>query len=184
MSFSSLLISRLFDVRQFSRPRQLFFKPALVCVLSFIFSPIALAQEQGDLMFRLGAMNFEPSVSSSPVQTPSSGLLAGSGVGFDGNSQVGLSLTYMLSNAIALEAMITAPLKHDLTISGLDQYGLSTTNLGDVKQLPPSFSALYYFRTPAHRLRPYIGAGFTYTKFFDDSLSTQARTELGAEGLE
>ena len=159
-------------------------KLAIGAGILLLLSPMAVAQEQGDLLFRMGAVHLEPSVSSSPVATPSSGLLSNSGIGIDGNSQFGLSLTYMLTNSLAVEGMFTAPFEHDLAISGLEQYGLNTTNLGETKQIPPTFSALYYFGSPSSRLRPYLGAGFSYTKFFDDSLSTQARSELGAEGLE
>ncbi len=160
----------------------LWFLVALCCSLSV--ATVVDAQERGDWMFRMGPMHFDPSVSSSPVQTPSSGLMSGSGIGIDGNSQLGLNISYMLTDSLAVETTISAPFKHDLTISGLDRYGLNTSNLGEVKQITPSFSALYYFRAPASKFRPFLGAGLNYTKFFDDSLSTQARSELGAEGLE
>lgn len=149
-----------------------------------LFIPSAEAAEEGDWLVRLGAMHFDPQSSSRPVTTPGSGALGSSGVGFDANSQVGLSLSYMLSNSWAVEATMSAPFEHDLSISGLDAYGLNTNNLGEVKQVSPGLSALYYFGTANSRFRPYLGAGFNYTTFFDDSLSTQVRSELDAQGLE
>ncbi|MCG8416035.1 MAG: outer membrane beta-barrel protein [Pseudomonadales bacterium] len=153
-------------------------------LLSLVLPLGALAQEQGDWLFRMGIMNFEPSVDSSPVETPTSGLLSGSGIGIDGDAQFGLNLTYMLTNSLALEGTLSAPFEHELAISGLDRYGLTTTALGESKQISPTLSALYYFGAPSDRFRPYLGAGLSYTHFFDDSLSTQARSELGASGLE
>lgn len=152
--------------------------------LGLAMIPAASSQEKGDITFRLGVVNFDPDVSSSPVQSSTSGLLAGSSIDFSNDAQLGLNLSYMISNSFAVEAMITAPFEHDLTISGLNRYGLTTTNIGQTKQLPLAISALYYFGQPGSRLRPYLGAGINYTKFFDDSLSTQARLEMGAEGLE
>lgn len=156
---------------------------ALLAVLVLV-APAVEAAEEGDWLFRLGAMHFDPQSSSRPVTTPGSGALGSSGVGFDANSQLGLSLTYMLSNSWAVEATMSAPFEHDLAISGLDAYGLNTNNLGEVKQVSPGLSALYYFGTASSRFRPYLGAGFNYTTFFDDSLSTQVRSELDAQGLE
>lgn len=160
--------------------------PALAAFLALliVYTPFIDAAEEGDWLFRLGAMHFDPQSSSRPVTTPGSGALGSSGVGFDANSQLGLSLTYMLSNTWAVEASMSAPFEHDLAISGLDAYGLNTSNLGEVKQVSPGLSALYYFGAPGSRFRPYLGAGFNYTTFFDDSLSTQVRAELDAQGLE
>jgi len=160
--------------------------PAIAAILGLLFLciPTLEAAEEGDWLFRMGAMHFDPQSSSRPVTTPGSGALGESGAGFDADSQLSLSLSYMLSNSWALEAMVSAPFEHDLTIAGLNSYGLTTSNLGEVKQVSPGISALYYFGNPGSRFRPYLGAGVNYTKFFDDSLSTQARSELAAEGLE
>ncbi len=144
----------------------------------------AHGQQEGDWKFRLGVISIDPEVSTSPVTTLTSGQLNASGIGFDSDSQVNIGITYMLANNFALEANISAPFEHKLSITGLDQYGLNTSNLGEVKQISPGLSGLYYFGSSTSKIRPYIGAGFNYTKFFDDSLSTQARAELGAEGLE
>lgn len=156
----------------------------LFALAALVVSPTTFAQQDDKWRFRLGAINFYPDVNTSPVTTPSSGQLVGSGVGFDADSQLNISVTYMMSQSFALEANISAPFEHNLSIAGLDRYGLNTTNLGEVKQISPGLSGLYYFGSPSSRIRPYVGAGFNYTKFFDDSLSTQARAELGAEGLE
>lgn len=145
------------------------------------------AQEQGDWILRMGAMGFNPSVNSSLLQSTSesfSAPVSGSVIGVDSNAQFGLSLGYMFSDSWAIEAMTTAPFEHNLTVSGLEQFGLTTYNLGETKQLPPTISVLHYFNLPSSKLRPYLGLGLNYTHFFDDSLSNQARTELGAQGLE
>lgn len=157
---------------------------ALSLLFALAATPTAFGQEEGDWKFRLGVVNIDPEVSTSPVTTLTSGQLNASGIGFDADSQVNISITYMLANNFALEANVSAPFEHKLSITGLDRYGLNTSNLGEVKQISPGLSGLYYFGSSTSKIRPYIGAGFNYTKFFDDSLSAQARAELGAEGLE
>ncbi|MCY4357934.1 MAG: outer membrane beta-barrel protein [Gammaproteobacteria bacterium] len=155
----------------------------LLLVLSAILAQPVQAQEKGDILFRLGAVHFDPGISSSPVNTTSSGFLADSGVAIKGDAQLGFSLGYMLSNSLAVEANVTAPFEHDLYINGLEHYGLNTAKLGEAKQVPPTVSALYYFGSTTSRFRPYIGAGLTYTRFFDHTLATQIQTEFDADGL-
>lgn len=141
------------------------------------------AQEKGDWILRMGAMGFNPGTNSSLLQS-STANISGSTINVDSNGQFGLSLGYMFSDSWALEAMTTAPFEHNLTVSGLEQFGLTTYNLGETKQLPPTISVLHFFNSPSSKLRPYLGLGLNYTHFYDDSLSNQARAELGAQGLE
>ena len=157
------------------------------CIVLFTLlslSPQLSAQEQGDWIMRMGAMGFSPDVGSSLLNSNSAGLIPGSGIDLDSNTQFGLSLGYMLTDSWAVEAMTTAPFEHRLTVNGLEQYGLTTSNLGEAMQVPPTLSVLHYFNSPSSRLRPYLGLGLNYTHFYDDSLSLQSRTEIGAEGLE
>jgi outer membrane protein len=143
-----------------------------------------LAHEAGDLLLRLGAVSVDPDESSSTVSTTATGALAGTSVGVDASTQLGLNLVYMMSDNIGLEVLAATPFEHDLSVAGLDQYGFSTTDLGSTKQLPPTVSALYFFGNSSSTLRPYIGAGINYTTFFSSDLSSSAETELAAHGLD
>ena len=98
--------------------------------------------------------------------------------------QLGLNLVWMWTDSIALEVLAATPFDHDLRVSGLSQYGFSTTDLGSTKHLPPTLSALYFFGNANSMIRPYIGAGVNYTTFFSKDFTSQAASELGANGLD
>ncbi len=148
------------------------------------FVPGVLAHEAGDIIFRVGAAQVAPDESSSVVSTTATGPLAATGVGVDDNTQLGLNLVWMWTDSIALEVLAATPFDHDLKVSGLDQYGFSTTDLGSTKHLPPTLSALYFFGNSSSMIRPYIGAGINYTTFFSKDFTAQAATELGANDLD
>ena len=142
-----------------------------------------LAIEKGDLIVRVGATTVSPEESSSLVSTTATGALNGTAAHVGNDTQLGLNLVYMYSDNIGIEVLAATPFEHDLSVSGLSQYGFSTTDLGSTKHLPPTVSALYYFGPTSSPIRPYVGAGVNYTTFFSESLSTSARTELGGSRL-
>ncbi|ALO46362.1 membrane protein [Pseudohongiella spirulinae] len=144
---------------------------------------IVSAQQAGDWLVRVGAATVAPDESSKVLTTQATGPLAGTGVGVNNNTQVGLNVVYMMSDHLGLELLAATPFEHDLSVDGLSQYNFMTTDLGSTKHLPPTVSALYYFNGPAARLRVYAGAGLNFTTFFSEKLSPQARTELAADRL-
>lgn len=163
-------------------------KSLLTCAIAtatlLASSPTLIAHEAGDLILRVGAANVQPNESSSVIDTIATGPLAGTGIGVGNNTQLGFNLTYMFTDSWAVEVLVSTPFEHDLTASGLAQYGFDTTNLGSTEHLPPTVSALYYFGSSHSKIRPFVGAGINYTTFFEDSLSSSARAELGANDLE
>lgn len=157
----------------------------LIISVAVLFTPAMLsAHESGDWLVRVGATMVEPDESSSLISTAATGALPGTAVGVGNSTQLGLNFVYMWSDNIGLEVLAATPFEHDLSVSGLDQYGFTTTDLGNTKQLPPTFSALYFFGNSNSSIRPYIGAGVNYTTFFSEDLSSSAETELGAHGLD
>lgn len=152
--------------------------------LLVLFPVVSSAHEKGDLILRLGATTVEPDESSSLISTDATGVLAGTKTGVGNNTQLGLNLVYMLSDNIGLELLAATPFEHDLTAKGLSQYGFATTDLGSTDQLPPTLTANYFFGNSSSVVRPYVGIGVNYTTFFDKSLSSQARSELGASSLD
>lgn len=159
---------------------------AVAAVTSLVtgFVPGAVAHEAGDIIFRVGAAQVDPDESSTVVSTTATGPLTATGVGVEDNTQLGLNLVWMWTDSIALEVLAATPFDHDLNVAGLDQYGFSTTDLGSTKHLPPTLSALYFFGSSNSTIRPYIGAGVNYTTFFSKDFTSQAETELGANGLD
>ena len=70
----------------------------------------------------------------------------------------GVTFVYMYSNNIGFEVLAALPFKHEITVDGMGK-------IGETKQLPPTFSAQYYFN-PQSKVRPYVGLGLNYTTFF------------------
>lgn len=157
--------------------------PPLVAGLTLLFSASLLAQEQGDWLLRLGVVNFDPSDSRGVLRADSGTSLGGAAVSMDDNSQLGVTIGYMLTDSWAIEAEASASFKHEISINGLQAQGLTTTSLGDTYLVTPTLSALYYFGPSHSNLRPYIGAGINYTRFFQASVTNQTRSELGARNL-
>lgn len=160
-----------------------FVTSGLVGAVFFATAMPALAIEKGDLIVRVGFTTVSTEESSSLVSTTVTGALNGTAVHVGNDTQPGLNLVYMHSGNIGVEVLAATPFKHDLSVSGLSQYGFSTTDLGSTKHLPPTISALYYFGPTSSPIRPYAGVGVNYTTFFSESLSTSARTELGGSRL-
>lgn len=153
-------------------------------LLALTFPAVALSHEAGDFILRVGAVTVAPDESSSLISTVNTGALAGTKVGVGDSTQLGLNFVYMLTDNIGAEVLAATPFEHDLTAVGLDQYGFATRNLGTSDQLPPTLTFNYFLGDANSTIRPYVGLGVNYTTFFDKSLSSQARNELGANGLD
>jgi outer membrane protein len=152
--------------------------------LALSFPTVAFSHEAGDFILRIGAVSVAPEESSSLISTVNTGALAGTKVGVGDNTQVGLNFVYMLTDNIGAEVLAATPFQHDLTAIGLDQYGFAARNIGSTDHLPPTLTFNYFLGDADSTIRPYVGLGVNYTTFFDKSLSSQARTELGASSLE
>jgi outer membrane protein len=111
-------------------------------------SPSAQAGE--DWMFRVRAAVVSPDASSGPV----------TGLDADNSFSPELDLTYFFTKNIAVEA-IAATTTHTVSLNGAD--------LGDVSVLPPTVTLQYHFN-PEGSVRPYVGAGVNYTRFYDVEL--------------
>lgn len=144
----------------------------------------AMSYEQGDWIVRVGVTSVQPDESSSTISTTATGALPDTAVGVDGDTQIGLNIAYMWSDHIGIELLASTPFEHDIKAKGLDLYGFNTTDLGSAKHLPPTLSAQYYFMEAQSPVRPYVGVGINYTAFFSESLSSDAKTELAANGLD
>ena len=156
----------------------------LAAMLVLLSCTSVTAQEQGDWLLRLGLVNFDPSDSRGLLQSSTGANLNGAFVAMDDNTQLAVTIGYMLTDSWAIEAETSASFKHEIAISGMQTQGLNTGSLGDTYLVTPTLSALYYFGSPRRTLRPYVGAGINYTRFFQGSLGAQTRSELGASNLE
>lgn len=112
----------------------------------------ALAYQPGDVVLRVGAAMVDPAGDGLHV----------TGVGHldtKDNTQLGLSTSYMLTNEVGVAVLAATPFKHDITLNG--------ATIGETKHLPPTVTLQYHIDTGTE-FRPYLGAGFNYTKFFSE----------------
>ncbi|WP_422448256.1 MULTISPECIES: OmpW/AlkL family protein [unclassified Endozoicomonas] len=129
-----------------------------------LLSGAAQAYEAGDFIVRGGLASVNPDVDSgnlyvAGVEQPDSK------VDVNNETQLGLSLTYMIQDNFGIELLAATPFSHKLQGKG----GLS--GLGDfaeVKHLPPTLSVQYYPMGNASAFQPYFGAGLNYTIFFSE----------------
>jgi outer membrane protein len=113
----------------------------------------------GDWLVRVGAVNVSPNDDSGEL----SGV-AGAEVSVDGDTSLGITVGYMLSDRLAIGVLGALPFKHEIKGEG------SIASLGtvaEVEQLPPTVTLQYHF-APDSNVRPYVGAGVNYTTFFSE----------------
>ncbi|MBJ7538355.1 OmpW family outer membrane protein [Marinomonas transparens] len=125
-----------------------------VALVSVLCSSLAFAHDAGDIFVRGGLATVMPNESSDDV--------AGSGeLEIANDTQIGLTLTYMLTDQFGVEVLAATPFTHKVSTAGLGE-------VAEVSHLPPSFMAQYYFGQAGSQIRPYVGAGLNYTVFFDE----------------
>ena len=139
------------------------------------------AYETGDLIVRVGAASVDPREDSEELQINGQSLIdtvqGGFGLdvspataGVDGNTQLGLTITYMLSDDVGLELLAATPFTHDIT-ANLGQVGV--VKAGEVSHLPPTVTAQYYPMGKGSAFQPYVGIGINYTTFFDEDVASE-----------
>ncbi|WP_237386691.1 outer membrane protein OmpW [Xenorhabdus sp. Sc-CR9] len=130
---------------------------ALVLAAATLAPSFTFAHEAGDFLFRAGTATVRPNAGSENV------LGLGS---FDvnNNTQLGLTFGYMITDNIGVELLAATPFQHrvSLPIAG---------EIAEVKHLPPTLMAQYYFSSTENKLRPYVGIGVNYTKFFSEKFN-------------
>jgi len=122
----------------------------------------AMAHEQGDWLFRVGASYIDPKSDNSDI------------VEVDGAAGVTFNISYMLTPNWAIELLAALPYKHDINL-------LSGEEVADTKHLPPTLSLQYHF-LPGATVQPYVGVGVNYTNFFsEDTSGALAGSELNLD---
>ncbi|MBU9858226.1 MULTISPECIES: outer membrane protein OmpW [Rahnella] len=130
-------------------------------VAAAAFPAVASAHQAGDVIFRVGTATVRPTEGSDNV------LGLGS-FNINNNTQMGLTLGYMFTDNIGMELLAATPFQHKVGLQ-------STGTIAEVKQLPPSLMAQYYFGDRQDKLRPYLGVGINYTTFYDTDFNQTGR---------
>jgi outer membrane protein len=151
-----------------------------IVLASLALSGSVMAYEKGDFIVRGGFTNVAPNDDASNIFAGDADL--GVSVNVDSNTQIGLNFAYFVTENINIEILAATPFKHDVNFSVADPLGTGN-QLGEVKHLPPSVTANYYFMDPSSVFQPYIGAGINYTIFFSEKF-TNANKTAGLTNLE
>ena len=130
-------------------------------VAAAAFPSVASAHQAGDVIFRVGTATVRPTEGSDNV------LGLGS-FNINNNTQMGMTLGYMFTDNIGMELLAATPFQHKVGLQ-------STGTIAEVKQLPPSLMAQYYFGDKQDKLRPYLGVGINYTTFYDTNFNQTGR---------
>jgi len=152
------------------------FKLGVLAAAVMVAAPAVQAYEAGDFIGRVGAVTVNPNASSSDLRTGLAGLevVPGAQVDVDSDTQLGLTLSYMLTNQFALGVLGATPFSHDIKGDGAALSG--TGKLGETKHLPPTITLQYFPMPSGSKFQPYVGAGFNYTMFFEEK-TTQKLTD-------
>ncbi|RMN25964.1 Outer membrane protein W [Pseudomonas cannabina] len=147
---------------------------ASVVALAITAPVAAQAYEKGDFIVRAGAAHVQPNEDSGEVRLDGA-RVSGTKATLNGDTQLGLTFAYMLTNHVGIELLAATPFNHTVSVKGLGP-GLDG-KLADVKHLPPTLSLQYYPMEPSSRFQPYAGVGINYTTFFDNDLTSDRKNQ-------
>ena len=151
---------------------KVFRRTAWFLVLGAAFSALpAAAQTAGSVMVRAGATQIKPNVTSGELSPPS---LPNTTASVSSDTQLAGGITYMVTNNIAIDLPLSLPFKHEINGDGAIA---GVGKIAEVKALPITLLGQYRFLEPDAKLRPYVGAGVTYAKFYK-AQSTAALSAL------
>jgi outer membrane protein len=131
----------------------------------------AQAQSAGAIIVHLGATQIKPDVQSGDLSAPS---LVGTKADIRSDTRPTGAITYMWSDNISLDLPLAAGFKHDIVGAGAIE---GVGKIAEVKALPVTLLVQYRLFPAAAPLRPYVGIGPTYAKFYG-ARSTAALTAL------
>lgn len=144
---------------------------AVAAAASLACPGLAAAQSAGSWLVRAGATTIQPHVTSGDLSTPSTPR---SQADIKPDTQPTAGITYMLSDHWALDLPLSAGFKLDVVGAGALA---GAGRLAEVKAMPVTLMLQWRFGAADAALRPYLGLGPTYGRFYD-SRSTAALTAI------
>ena len=152
--------------------------PALIVLSTASFlSTTSFAQTAGQWSYKVGETLVMPKVGSGDLSGPGP-----TGIKLDvGRAYAPIvSGSYMLTDHVAAELILSAPFRHDITGKGTyDGVG----KIASMQMSMPSLFLQYRFQEPTATLRPYLGAGVTYAHFSGATTTTTLDALLGPTSM-
>ena len=124
-------------------------------------SAAASAQSAGTWSARVGFLNITPQVTSDDLTPPS---FPGTKANASGDTQLAGGVSYMLTDHVVIDVPLALPYHNNLTGAGAIQ---GVGKIGSVESLAMTVFVNYKFMEPGAQVRPYVGFGLTYAKFFN-----------------
>lgn len=135
----------------------------LLATIAFGVCAAASAQTAGTWSVSAGINNIAPKGATEPMSAPS---IVNSTTSLNSDAQPLVDISYAYTDHIAVEFGLGTPYKYKLSGAGALQ---GSGQLGTLKLLPPTVFAQYRFLDANAQLRPYVGLGVTYAKFYDET---------------
>jgi outer membrane protein len=132
----------------------------LVAAAALVAAGGAHAQQAGTVSVKVGWNKIMPKVESGDLSAPS---LPGSKIDIRSASALLLTVNYMITDDLAIEALGGLPYKHDIVAAGAVA---GVGKIGSIHQISPTLLLEYRFLAADAPLRPYLGAGPTFAKFY------------------
>ena len=145
-------------------------KTLLAVALAAALAPSFAMAEKGDIVVRLRATQVSPD-EKSKLDNPTFG--ANSDLKVDNNTIPELDISYYFTKNIAAELILALGTRHKVEA---DLNG-TKVDLGKVNLLPPTLLAQWHFN-PDQTFDPYLGAGISYIRAMDNSLSLPNSTDI------
>lgn len=152
----------------------------LALTIASVFAPTVAQAEAGDWVVRARAVNIVPN-EDSKLGTTVNNLLGGTVMSPGAELAVSdkvipeLDISYYFTKNIAVELILAAGNRHNVSIEGDSLGTVGNQPLGSVNLLPPTLTAQWHFN-PDQTFDPYVGAGINYTFMLDRN----ARGSAGA----
>lgn len=168
-------------------------KIALAAMIAATFAPSLAFAEAGDFVVRLRATHIAPdedsklgSQTDATYGAGTAAALYGAGgsaaqLEVDSNTIPEIDFSYYITKNIAAELILAVGTRHDVKINALGAGAAVTqAGLGSVNLLPPTLTAQWHFM-PDQMFDPYVGAGVSYVRAMDRSLTAQ--TAVGPRAI-
>ena len=136
--------------------------PHLLAAAALAFCGTALAQKAGTFSASIGFTTIAPSVNSGNLSAPS---LPNTKVDVNSNSQITGAVNYMVTDHVAIHVPLGFGFKHEISGAGAIA---GVGKLVDAKALPMTVIGQYRFFDANATFRPYVGAGVSYVKFYNE----------------
>jgi len=133
---------------------------ALVATAALCGAGAAQAQVAGQFMVKLGWNKIMPKVQSDDLSAPS---LPGSKIDIHSASALFFTASYMITDAISVEALGGLPYKHSVYGEGAVA---GVGRISTIHQISPTLLLEYRFLAADAPFRPYVGVGPTFAKFY------------------